>query len=127
MYLFLLLVVGLTVCGTTRISEPNLEAVNFAQVIEGRRLNGSVITEMEVDSEVSCQFKCVKEKKCFSYNIGSANSTKNNAKRFKCQLSDSDRFAGFANFTEDKDFKYGGLQVITKKIKKSKSVVQVCI
>lgn len=117
MYLSLLLLVGWTVCVGNRISEPNLEAVNFAHPIEGRRLSGSVIKEMEVDTEVSCQFKCVDEKKCFSYNVGSANYTKNNAKGFKCQLSDSDRFAGFANFTEDEDFKYGGLQVTTKKSK----------
>lgn len=115
MYLSVLVLVGSTVCGTTRITDPNLEAVNFAHVIERRRLNGSVIKEIEVDSEVSCKFECVKEEKCFSYNVGSTNSTKSNAKRFKCQLSDSDRFAGFANFSEDKDFKYGGLQVITKK------------
>ena len=30
---------------------------------------------------------------------------------FKCQLSDSDRFVGVANFTEDKDFSYCGVQV----------------
>lgn len=53
-------------------------------------------------------------KKCFFfYNVGSSNSTKNNKKRLNCQLSDSDRFGGFANFTEDKDFKFWGLQVIT--------------
>ena len=100
------LLVGSTVCVGTRISEPNLEAVNFAHPIEGRRLSGSVLRELKVDSEESCPFECVNEKKCLSYNVGSANSTENNAKRFKCQLSDSDRFA---NFTEDKDFKYGGL------------------
>lgn len=103
----LLIVPGLTVCGDTRVSEPHLKAINFSHAIEGRRFSGSVIIEMEVDSEVSCQFKCVKEKKCFSCNVGSSNSTKNNTKRFSCQLSDSDRFAGLANFTEeDLDFKY---------------------
>ena len=30
-----------------------------------------------------------------------------------CQLSESDRFAGFSNYTEDGDFKYKGIQVIT--------------
>ena len=59
--------------------------------------------------EISSQFKCVNEMKCFSYKVGSTNSTTDNAKRFKCQLSDSDQFAGFANFIEDKYFKYGGL------------------
>ena len=114
MYLSLLLLVGSTVSGGTRISGPNLEAVNFAHPIEGRRLSGSVLQELQVDSEESCLFECFNEKKCFSYNVGSVNSTKNNAKRFTCQLSDSDRFASFVNFTKDKDFKYGGLQVIIK-------------
>ena len=98
----------MAVYGTSRISLPYLEAVNFAPAKEGRKLNGSVIKETEVDSEISCQFECVEEERCQSYNFG---STRNNAGRFKCQLSDSDRFAGLVNFTEDKDFKYGGLQV----------------
>ncbi|KAL9982262.1 hypothetical protein ACROYT_G004287 [Oculina patagonica] len=86
---------------------PDLEAANFADAIEGRKLNGSLIKEMEVESESSCQFECVEEERCQSYNFA---TTKNDAGRFKCQLSDSDRFVGLVNFTEDKDFKYGGLQ-----------------
>lgn len=126
MYLSLLLLVGSIACSTTRISQPNFEAVNFVREIEGRRLSGSVIKEMEVETTESCQFECVDEKKCFSYNVGTANFTKDNAKRIKCELSNSDRFAGFANFLEDKDFNYGGLQVITLTEKKIKSdVVQV--
>ena len=42
-----------------------------------------------------------------SYNFG---STINN-KKFKCQLSDSDRFASFQNFTEDNKFLYRGVKV----------------
>ena len=118
MYLPLLLLVGSTICGTTRISQPNFEAVNFVREIEGRRLSGSVIKEMEVDTKESCPFECVDEKRCFSYNVGAANFTKDNTKTFKCELSDSDRFAGFANFIEDKDFNYGGLQVKTHTLKK---------
>ncbi len=110
MHLFVLFLVVTSVYGTGRISRPNLKAVNFAHAIQGR-LNGSVIKEIEVDSEISCQFECVEEMKCYSYNFGPKND---NTGKFKCQLSNSDRFAGFVNFTEDNDFKYGGLQVEQK-------------
>ena len=93
------------VYGISRISEPDLKAVNFAKAIAAHRLNGSVIKEMEVDSESSCQFECGVEEKCQSYNFG---TKKNNPKRFKCQLSDSDRYSGHVNFTEDQDFIYRG-------------------
>ena len=102
------LVCSAVVYGISRISEPELEAVNFAKAIAGHRLNGRVIKEIEVDSESSCQFECVGEEKCASYNFG---TKKNKAERFKCQLSESDRFVGIANFTEDKDFIYKGRQV----------------
>ena len=92
----------------TRIFTPDLQAVNFAKEIRGRRLNGSVIREMEVDSEVSCQLQCVKENNCLSYNFG----PKENKKRFKCELSNSDRFVGLRNFTEDHEFFYRGVKVI---------------
>ena len=85
-------------------------AVNFAHAIEGRKLNGSVINEEEVDSESSCRLKCVNNKRCLSYNFG---RTSNKSGRFKCQLSDSDRFVGIANFTTDENFKYVGIQAST--------------
>ena len=86
----------------TRIFTPDFQAVNFAKEIRGRRLNGSVFREMEVDSDVSCQLQCV------SYNFGH----KENKKRFICQLTNSDRFVGLKNFTEDHAFLYRGLKVI---------------
>ena len=91
----------------TRIFTPDLQAVNFAKEIRGRRLNGSVIREMEVDSEVSCQLQCVKENNCLSYNFG----PKENKEGFKCELSNSARFAGLKNFTEDHEFLYRGVEV----------------
>ena len=94
--------------GETRMITPNFKAVNFAREIRGRRLNGSVIREMEVDSEGSCRLQCVEESACLSYNFGPSK----NKKRLKCQLSDSDRFAGLKNFTEDDDFLYRGVKVI---------------
>ena len=91
-----------------RIFTPDLQAVNFAKEILGRRLNGSVIREMEVDLEVSCQLQCVKENGCRSYNFGPTE----NKKRFNCQLSNSDRFVGLKNFTEDNEFLYRGVKVV---------------
>lgn len=43
---------------------PNVKAVNFAKEMRGRRLNGSVIRELEVDSEGSCRLQCVEENGC---------------------------------------------------------------
>ncbi|KAL9982271.1 hypothetical protein ACROYT_G004297 [Oculina patagonica] len=95
------------VYGISRISEPDFKAVNFAKAIAGQKLNGSVIKEVEIESESSCRLECVEEERCQSYNFG---TTKNDAGRFKCQLSDSDRFSGHVNFTEDQGFIYRGLQ-----------------
>ena len=35
-----------------------------------------------------------------------------NAEKFKCELSDSDRFIGSINFTKEENFNYRGIQVI---------------
>ena len=102
-----LVLVSATVYGKSRISVP--KAVNSAKALEGRKLNGGVINELEVDSEIACQFECVEEERCHSYNFG---TTKNQAEKFKCQLSESDRFVGHANFTENDNFKYRGVLVI---------------
>ena len=109
MHLWMLTLVCTAVYGISRISEPDLKAVDFAKKIAGRKLNGSVIKETEVESESSCQFGCAEEEKCQSYNF---RAIKNNDGIFTCQLSHSDRFVGFINFTEDKNFIYRGLQVI---------------
>ena len=98
--------------GTIRISQPGLKAVNFAQPIEGWKLNGSVLSEKEVDSESSCRLECVEDERCKSFNFG---SKANKAGRYICQLSDSDRFVGRVNFTEASDFRYRGIQVIVNK------------
>ena len=108
MHLLWLLLFGTAVFGISRITEPYLEAGNYAKVIEGMRLNGSVIKETKVDSEISCQFECVAEQRCKSYNF---RAYKNNAKKFKCQLSDSDRFVDRVNFIKDEKSRYRGIQV----------------
>ena len=77
MHLWILtLVCSAAVYAISRISEPDLKAVNFAKAIARHRLNGSVIKEIEVYSESSCQFECGTEEQCQSYNFG---TKKNNA------------------------------------------------
>ena len=93
--------------GESRLTTSHYKAVNFAREIKGGRLNGSVIREIEVDSESSCRLHCVQESSCRSYNFGPGE----NKKMFKCQLSDSDRFASFKNFTADNTFLYRGVKV----------------
>jgi len=107
---WILLVFVTTVCGISRISETDFKAVNFAIAKEGRKLNGNVIKEIDVESEGACRLHCVNEERCRSYNFGIRNIKPGN---LLCQLSESDRFAGIRNFTEVGDFKYKGIQVIT--------------
>ena len=97
------------VSGSNRFTSPDLQFINFARPIIGRKLNGSIIKETEVDSESHCQFSCVRESRCLSYNFGPAKDKKT----FKCQLSDSDRFVGVKNFTKYGEFLYRGVQVIS--------------
>ena len=93
--------------GEGRLTTFNFKAINFAREIRGRRLHGRVIKEIEVDSESYCRLLCVEESSCLSYNFGPGE----NKKMFKCQLSDSDRFASFNNFTDDNTFLYRGVKV----------------
>ena len=108
MYLSIISLLCAVAYGTSRISGPNFKAINFAEKINGQKLKGSLIRDIEVDSESSCQFECVYEERCQSYNFG---TIEGNSNKFKCQLSDSDRFDGFANFFEDKSFIYKGMKV----------------
>ena len=107
MYLYWLMFYGAAVDAIYRIADPDLEAINFAKALHGKKLNGSVFQEISVDSEVSCQFACIKETLCLSYNFGSMNDGDN----FACQLSDSDRFTSHENFTEDDKMLYRGIEV----------------
>lgn len=68
-----------------------------------------MIKEISVDSENHCQFKCLKEERCQSYNFV---TLENEAGGFVCQLSNSDRFRSLDNYSQDGDFKYGGLKVV---------------
>ena len=96
----------------SRISQQSWNAVNFAKAIEGRKLYGRVIKEVEVESESVCRLACVEEQRCQSYNFG---TRRNDDGKFHCELSDSDRFYGHANFTTDGNFKYRGIKVTIKR------------
>ena len=110
MYLWLLLAFPLIgfVHGSNRFSEPDFKAVNFAEAIKDQKLNESIFRELEVVSETSCQLNCVREDRCLSYNVLPIQGKGTN----RCQLSDSDRFVGHANFTKEVGALYRGIQVI---------------
>ena len=69
--------------GSTHLLEPDFRAANFAKVIEDRKLNGTILRELEMASEISCQFECFSEDRCMSYNFlsihGNETSTCQNA------------------------------------------------
>ena len=104
-YLFVLLAFSLTnfAHGLNHFTEPYFKAINFAEVLKGHRLHGSVINDFAPTSEESCQFECVRENGCLSYNFFPIQG--------KCQLSNSDRFVGHLNFTKEEGVLYRGIQV----------------
>ena len=89
--------------GLNRFTEPHFKAINFAEVLKGQRLNGNAIKDFAATSETSCQFECVKETHCLSYNFFPIQGN--------CQLSNSDRFVGRLNFTKDDFVWYRGIEV----------------
>ena len=94
--------------GSNRFLEPDLRAANFAKAIEDRKLNGRILREFEVLSEISCQFECTSEDRCLSYNFLPIHDTETR----RCQLSDSDRFVSRENFTKEDGALYRGIQVV---------------
>ena len=66
MHLWILTLVCTAVHGKSRISQRGFKAANFGRPLEKRKLNGRVITEMEVDSGSSCRLECVEEEPCHS-------------------------------------------------------------
>ena len=88
--------------GSNRLSEPDFKAANFAKAIEDRKLNGSVFRDFEVASEISCQFECISEERCLSYNFLPIHGK---------EISDSDRFISSVNFTKEDGAIYRGIQV----------------
>ena len=87
MHLCITFLLSAVVYSIGRISESDLRAINFPDNVEGtEKLNGSLITEIEVDSESSCQPGCVDKERCQSYNFG---TMEGDSGKLKCQLSDS--------------------------------------
>ncbi|XP_027057725.1 ficolin-2-like [Pocillopora damicornis] len=116
MHVLILFLISVTAYATSRISNtfPRFQAANFGQMMDGKQLNGSVIKEIEVESESSCRLECVNEERCKSYNFG---GTKKKSERWKCQISDSDRFErpARANFIENKEFSYRGIKSLCER------------
>ena len=106
MSLYLLLFFSTVVYAVTRIVEPDVEGVNFAKALFGKRLD-KVFQETAVNSETRCQIECVKNILCLSYNLGTTNEKDN----FTCQLCDSDRFTSHENLIGDKKWRYRGMEV----------------
>ncbi|XP_066017614.1 microfibril-associated glycoprotein 4-like [Pocillopora verrucosa] len=94
--------------------------------MDGKQLNGSVIKEIKVESESSCRLECVNKERCKSYNFG---STKKKSERWKCQISDSDRFErpARANFIENKEFGYRGIKSLCERDKSNCGKNEICI
>ena len=90
-----------------KVMEPDFKAANFAKAIEDRKLNGSVLRDFEVASEISCQFECISEERCLSYNFLPIHGKEISI----CQLSDLDRFISSVNFTKEDGAIYRGIQV----------------
>ena len=100
--------------------------VSFARAIRlGLKLNGYVIKEIDVATDTACGFACNNEVNCLSYNSEIA---PDQTGRFRCQLSDSDRFAGFDNFTVDTVFKHTErIQVTNIALLRSRPILAVLI
>ena len=107
---WLVLVLALTACRLQRTAQyPHVSALSKCQLRLGLKLTGYVILkEIDVATDTACGFAFNNQVNCLSYNSEIASDQTG---RFRCQLSDSDRFAGFDNFTVDIDFKYAGIQV----------------
>ena len=108
--LSLLLFFSTVVCAVTCIVQPDLEGVNFAKALFGKRLD-KVFQESALDSETPCQIQCLKHNRCLSYNLGTSNEKGN----FTCQLCDTDRFTSHQNLTHDEKWLYRGMEEINRR------------
>ena len=96
--------------GWNHFLELGFRAANFAKVIKDRKLNGKILRELEMASEISCQSECFSEDRCMSYNFfsihGNETSTCQNETKW------SDRFVSRVNFTKENVALSKGIQVI---------------
>jgi len=102
------LMVCTAVFAVSRINHVDFQAINFSEAIYGKKLKAGIIQNISVDSESVCQLACVQDFRCLSHNFATISDIKG---KFSCQLSDSDRFSGHQNFTEDEDVLYRGMKV----------------
>ncbi|CAH3117300.1 unnamed protein product [Porites lobata] len=93
------------------LSFPDFKLRNYAEKIVGGRLNGSTIKQLNVSSEMSCQIECVADNRCLSYNLIPITGMD----VLICELSDSDRFVGYQNFTRQVGGIYRGLESICER------------
>ena len=109
MYLLTFFMFSLTAIaqGSNQLSEPDFKIANFATAIEDRKLNGGVLRDFEVASEISCKFECISEERCLFYNFLPIHGKEIGI----CQQSDSDRFISGVNFTKEDGAIYRGIQV----------------
>ena len=107
-----LFILALMVCtavfAVSRINYVDFQAINFSEAIYEKKLAAGIIQNISVDSESVCQLACVQDFRCLSYNFATISDIQG---KFSCQLSDSDRFSGHQNFTEDEDMLHRGMEV----------------
>ncbi|PFX21595.1 Vesicular glutamate transporter 2.1 [Stylophora pistillata] len=96
---------------SNRFLEPEFKTANFAKAINDQKLDGSVLRDFEVASEISCLFECISEDRCFSYNFLPIDGKAAN----RCQLSGSDRFVSYGNFIKEDGALYRGIQSTCEK------------
>ena len=101
---------SIAVHGENFLSDPDLKFRNFAKKIDGRRLNGSLVKESNVTSEIFCQIECVADGRCLSYNLLPILGMEMSV----CQTNHGDRFVGHQNFTDEDGATYRGIQVSNK-------------
>ena len=99
--------------------------VSFARAMRlGLKLSGYVIKEIDVATDTAYGFASNNEVNCLSDNSEIASDQTG---RFRCQLRDSDRFAGFDNFKVDTVFKYTGIQAANIALLRSSPILAVLI
>ena len=92
---------------------PNLKDVNFAKEIRGRRLNGRVNRELEVDLDGSCRLYVWKRMAaCISCNV---EFNEDNTEEIHMSIMQLGSIFGLKHFTEDHEFLYHGIKVISFK------------
>ena len=88
------------------VTEAPCTKKTFVEPVPNKALVNHVISNPTVASEEVCKIQCFIEATCESYNFGPKEDGGH-----VCELSNSDRFVGLKNFTEDHEFLYRGVEV----------------